>query len=101
VADDSTLVWRAPAGIAVLLALALRDRMRNGTWARVHELAFLFGATLIVIAYAIAHDAVTWSISRDYFVIGKAMPEAERGIHARTPSRRERIWAPTRVARSA
>lgn len=74
--DDPTFVWRAPIGTLVLIALALRDRARSGTWSRARELGVLFGAALGAMAYALAHDAVTWSISREYFSIGKGLPEA-------------------------
>lgn len=74
--DDPTFVWRAPIGTVVLIALALRDRARTGTWSRARELGVLFGAALGAMAYALAHDAVTWSISREYFSVGKGLPEA-------------------------
>lgn len=74
--DDPTFAWRAPLGVMALLALAVRDRSRTGRWDRARELAFLFGVTAAAMAYATAHDAVTWSISREYFAIGKDLPDA-------------------------
>lgn len=78
--DDPTFAWRAPIGVLVLLGLALRDRVRTGTWDRARELTFLFGVTAIAVAYAVTHDAVTWRISVEYFVIGKQLPEAARSF---------------------
>lgn len=74
--DDPTFGWRAPIGTLLLLALALRDRARTGSWSRARELAVLFGAAAGAMGYALAHDAITWSISREYFSIGKDLPAA-------------------------
>lgn len=74
--DDPTFVWRAPLGVLALSLLALRDRARTGTWARARELAFLFGVTAATMAYALLHDAITWRVSAEYFVIGKGLTEA-------------------------
>lgn len=74
--EDPTFAWRAPLGVLALVLLALRDHARTGTWARARELAFLFGVTAVTMAYALAHDAVTWRVSAEYFVIGKGLPGA-------------------------
>lgn len=78
--DDPTFAWRAPIGVAVLVGRALRDRARTGTWDRACELAFLFGVTAATVAYAIAHDAVTWRLSAEYFVVGKQLPDAAQSF---------------------
>lgn len=80
--DDPTFWWRAPAGVALLGALALRDRARTGRWRLGRELVVVFGAAGVAVVYAVVHDAITWSVSPDYFVVGKAMPEA---AHAFAP----------------
>lgn len=90
--DDPTLVWRVPIGVSVLLALAVRDRLRTGTWDRARELAVLFGITLVALVYALVHDAITWSISRDYFAIGKDLPAAARSFAPVVPLALEAGW---------
>jgi hypothetical protein len=61
----------------LLLVYELWRRPKEST--RSKEYAFLFGVTLLAMAYGILHDFVTWSICRDYYVIGKGIPSAASG----------------------
>ncbi len=90
--DDPTLIWRAPIGVLVLAILAARDRIRTGTWSRARELGFLFGVTGIAMLWAVAHDAITWSISPDYFVIGKDLPGAATSFAPVVPPALQAGW---------
>jgi hypothetical protein len=46
----------------------------------VKEYPFLFGAAIAAMIYGVAHDYVTWSISPDYYIIGKGIPSAATGF---------------------
>lgn len=66
--DDPTFVYRLAFGLAVLGVLGIRDLVRNpDNPKRLKEYAFLFGVTLVVMGYGLAHDAVTFAISPRYY----------------------------------
>jgi len=78
--NDWTFPYRLAIGLpifAVLLAVELWRRPREPR--RLKEYSFLFGVTVLAVGYGIAHDFVTWSVCRDYYVIGKGIPSAARG----------------------
>jgi hypothetical protein len=80
VVDDPTFAWRAPLGVLALVWLAVRDRRRSGTWDRARELAVLVAVAAATMLHAVVHDLITWNVSRDWFAVGKALPEAARSF---------------------
>lgn len=78
--DDPTFAYRVVLGVGVLVALATRDRVRSGTASRFRELGFLFAVAVAAMAYAVLHDAATWSLAPAYFAIGKGIPAAEHSF---------------------
>lgn len=67
--------YRLAAGL-LLLALLLALDLRRGRTQRLKEYAFLFGVAVAAMGYGVAHDYVSWSICRDYFVAGKGILSA-------------------------
>jgi hypothetical protein len=79
--DDPTFPLRLAFGLAALAVLAVVDIVRhprNPT--RVKEYGFLFAVTSATMIYGLVHDFVTYSISWEYFAIGKGIPEAASGF---------------------
>lgn len=78
---DSTWPYRVAIGLLIFSCLAIWDWIRKGATAtRWKEYLFLFGATAVTMAYGILHDFITCSISPNYFVYGKGIPEAAGGF---------------------
>jgi len=78
--SDATFPYRVAIGLAIfgaLLALELWRRPREPR--RLKEYSFLFGMTIVTMLYGVVHDFVTWSICRDYYVVGKGIPSASHG----------------------
>lgn len=75
---DDTFLYRAMVGITLFALLGVWDyRKHPENPKRLKEYCFLFGITAVTMLYGVAHDFVTWSISRDYFVSAKGIPSAE------------------------
>jgi hypothetical protein len=80
-ADDPTFAIRLVLGLSALSVLAIVDLVRhphNPT--RAKEYGFLFAVTGAAMAYGVLHDIVTYSISWEYFAVGKNVPEAADGF---------------------
>ena len=71
-ADDPTFAFRLVFGLSALALLAVVDLIRHPrTPTRVKEYGFLFCVATASMAYGVIHDVVTYSISWEYFSIGK------------------------------
>ncbi len=71
--------WRLLAGALVFLVLGLVDWRRNPEDPkRAKEYLFLLLSMLLAVAYAVAHDHVTATISREYFLYGKGLCDDKR-----------------------
>src|SRR5690242_4853633 len=78
---DPTFPWRLAAGLSVLGWLVVRDlRQPVRSYARVKEYGFLFATAALAIGYGLVHDRLTYAISREYYVVGKALPSAALGF---------------------
>lgn len=75
---DILFGYRLCGGLLVLAVLLIVD-LRRGRTQRAKEYAFLFGATAAAMLYGLVHDFVSWSISREYFVLGKGIDSAATG----------------------
>ncbi len=74
---DASFQYRLAAGLTFFALLGLWDYVKYPeNPKRLKEYLFLFGITGLVIFYGVLHDFVTWSISRDYYVVGKGIPSA-------------------------
>ncbi|MEM6954246.1 MAG: hypothetical protein AAF645_01120 [Myxococcota bacterium] len=71
--EDPTFAFRACAGVGALLVWGTWDFATKGSLKRLREYAFLFGVTLLTVVYALLHDALTFSLSYDYFALGKGL----------------------------
>jgi hypothetical protein len=72
-------VFIAVGGAAILAAMALLDYWRHpDNPTRLKEYAFLLYATLVAVAYAIAHDHATATISPEYFLRWKGLADDPR-----------------------
>lgn len=79
--QDDTWVWRLGIGLTILGILAAVDYRRNpDNPTRIKEYNFLFGITAVTVLYGLLHDLVTYSISREYFAVGKAIDSARYGF---------------------
>ena len=77
---DPTFVYRVAIGLPIFALLLVYELWRRPKESRRgKEYAFLFGVTLLAMAYGVLHDFVTWSICRDYYVVGKGIPSAASG----------------------
>ncbi len=80
---DAGLAARIAIGASIFAMLAATDLMRHGRAAqRWREYAFLLLATLAGIAYGVVNDAVTSSISWEYYFYGKGLADV---MPAKTP----------------
>lgn len=68
VIDDPTFPYRVAFGLAVFAVLGAIDVLRNPrNPKRLKEYAFLFAVTGAVMLYGLGHDAVTFTLSPEYF----------------------------------
>jgi hypothetical protein len=73
---DAGLAARIAIGVSIFAVLGGIDLVRNGRAAqRWREYAFLLCATLAGIIYGVANDAITSSISWEYFFYGKGLDQ--------------------------
>ncbi len=80
--QDDTWVIRMIAGLSALAVLAAIDLCRNPeNPTRVKEYGFLFGVTGLTIAYGLIVDMVTYTISTEYFSVGKGLSGAEKSFY--------------------
>ncbi|MHC4718516.1 MAG: hypothetical protein ACYS5V_16215 [Planctomycetota bacterium] len=80
---DGGLAVRIAIGAAILLALALIDVRRKGRRAtRWREYVFLLAGTAAAMAYALANDMVTVTISPLYFQVHEGLAEIPDNIRA-------------------
>jgi hypothetical protein len=71
---QSTWPWRVGIGLGLLAVFAVVDLVRhprNPT--RIKEYGFLFAVTGATMAYGLLHDLFTYSISPEYFAVGKGL----------------------------
>lgn len=81
--SDPTLLWRALAGGTFFAALAYYDwRKHPGNPRRVKEYGFLFGVTMLAMAYGVLHDIITYHLSPAYYIYGKGLASAQDGFNA-------------------
>ncbi len=79
VLDDPTFPYRVAFGLTVFAVLGAIDLRRNPEDPRrLKEYAFLFGVTGATMLYGLAHDAVTFAIAPEYFVVMKGLGHAAR-----------------------
>ena len=79
---DVTFPYRVAVGVGIFAALGIWDYIRHpDNPKRLKEYLFLFGMTLAAMAYGVAHDFVTYSLSRDYYVLGKGIESAANGFN--------------------
>ncbi len=77
---DVTFPYRLAAGLSFFVVmLAVEFWKRPSEPRRRKEYSFLAGITVAAMGYGVAHDFVTWSICRSYYVIGKGIPTASYG----------------------
>ena len=68
-------------GISALFILALIDYKKNpANPTRIKEYAFLFSVAILVMAYGLLHDFITYSISKEYFIFAKGIDSAKSGF---------------------
>jgi hypothetical protein len=80
---DAGLVARITMGIGIFALLGINDLIRNGRGAeRWREYAFLLSAALAGMIYGVANDAITSSISWEYYFYGKGLDQV---LPAQTP----------------
>ena len=48
---------------------------------RIKEYAFLFTVAILTMLYGVLHDYITYSISREYYIIGKGIESAKGGFN--------------------
>ena len=73
-AYEGTLPYRIAAGVTFFLVLAIRDWILHpNDPRRVKEYLLLVFAMGVAVAYGIAHDHITATISPDYFLAGKGL----------------------------
>ncbi|MDG0816469.1 hypothetical protein [Bdellovibrio svalbardensis] len=80
---EDPLSWLAPLplriafGLCVLSLYAYIDWRKNGKNAtRFKEYSFVILVSMLTVLFAILHDFITVTISKDYFVIGKGLDES-------------------------
>jgi hypothetical protein len=74
VVNDPTFPYRVAFGLTIFGVLGVIDVVRNPqNPKRLKEYAFLFGVTAIVMLFGLVHDAVTFSLSPDYFRVIKGI----------------------------
>ena len=79
---NDTWEIRLIVGLSALAIMAAIDLYRNpGNTTRVKEYGFLFGVTGLTIAYGLIVDTVTYSISTEYFSVGKGLHGAESSFY--------------------
>jgi len=78
---DSFWSIRLVLGLSALAALALVDLYKNPkNPRRVKEYGFLFAVTGLTMVYGLLVDTVTYSVSREYFFVGKGLESARAGF---------------------
>jgi hypothetical protein len=78
--------------MTVLVALVVRDVVRNRDTRRAKEYAFLLATTLAAVVYGVVHDQVTVTISPEYFLEGKGLATDPR------PLRVAVVWLAVRAS---
>lgn len=78
--EDPTFVYRVLAGLTFFCVFGFLDYRKNPrNPARLKEYLFIFTVTAFAMVYGVLHDFVTWSLSHEYFIIGKGLGgEGER-----------------------
>jgi hypothetical protein len=71
---DESFAWRLGLAVALFATLGVRDRLRHPEDPRrAKEYLFLAFAGALAVAYGVAHDHVTATISREYFWRAKGL----------------------------
>lgn len=74
---DPSFVWRVVFGLFVFVLLGFIDyRKHPDNPQRVKEYVFLFSVTGLAMVFGLAHDFMAYSISREYYVVGKGIQSA-------------------------
>jgi hypothetical protein len=80
--NDPSFPYRLALGLSFFVVMGLWDYYRHReNPKRLKEYIFLFSITLAAMAYGIVHDAVTYTISPAYYVIGKGLHLAADGFN--------------------
>lgn len=80
--SDPSFPYRLALGLIFFAGMGLSDLIRHpDNPKRVKEYGFLFGVSLVAMAYGIVHDFVTYTLSPDYFIIGKGLTSAVGGFN--------------------
>ncbi len=79
--NDNTFIYRAFFGILFFTFLGYNDYRKNpNNPKKLKEYLFLFSVTIITMLYGIFHDYITYSISKNYFIIAKGLTGLENGF---------------------
>jgi hypothetical protein len=80
--SDPTFVYRVCFGLLFFGVLGFWDYKKHPKDPkRLREYLFLFATTALCMIYAVLHDFITYSISREYFIVGKGLAGVENGFN--------------------
>ena len=78
--DVPTLAIRITVGLAFFAVLLVLDIRKHGRRSpRLQEYGFIAGITLACMLFGLLHDAVTYAISPEYYIVGKGLIGARDG----------------------
>lgn len=67
-----SIKYRLPIGILIFIILGIVDYIKNPkNPTKVKEYLFMFSVSILATIYAVIHDLITFTISKEYFVYGK------------------------------
>jgi len=81
VTTDPTLPYRIAAGLTVLAMFLAADVRKHGRASRrLREYGFIAFVTVGAMAFGLLHDAVIYTLSPEYYIVGKRLPGAADGF---------------------
>ncbi len=77
--NNPSFKYRLIIGLSFFLILGLFDLKKNPK--RLKEYLFLFSITELTMLYGIVHDFITYTISPNYYILGKDIESATQGFN--------------------